>query len=118
MSSEISQKRLLQGLEGLVGIACIANDILMYGVGETLDEATKDHDKNLRSLLKHCEDKSIRLNKARVVLRVQQVDFMGYCLTAQGLRPDPSKVDAILTMESLRTKEDIERLSGTVNYLA
>ena len=43
---------------------------------------------------------------------------MGHCLTAQGLRPDPSKVEAILKMESPRTKEDIEKLNGTVNYLA
>ena len=49
---------------------------------------------------------------------MQQVDFMGHCLTSQGLIPDPSKVEAILKMESPRTKEDIERLNGTVNYLA
>ena len=116
-SSEIFQKRLLQALEGLVGIACIADDILIYEVGDTLDEATKDHDKNLTSLLTRCEEKSIRLNKEKVVLRVQQVDFMGHCLTAQGLRPDPSKVEAILKMESPRTKEDIDRLNGTVKYL-
>ena len=71
VSSEIFQKRLLQALEGLVGIACIADDILIYGVGDTLDEATKDHDKNLTSLLKRCEEKSIRLNKVKVVPRVQ-----------------------------------------------
>ena len=118
VSSEIFQKRLLQALEGLVGIACIADDVLIYGVGDTLDEATKDHDKNLTSLLKRCEEKSIRLNKEKMVLRVQQVDFMGHCLTAQGLKPDPSKVEAILKMESPKTKEDIERLNGTVNYLA
>ena len=50
VSSEIFQKRLLQALEGLVGIACIADDIL------TLDEATKDYDKNLTSLLKCCKE--------------------------------------------------------------
>ena len=115
---EIFQNRLLQALEGLVGIACIADDILIYGAGDTLDETTKDHDKNLTSLLKRCEEKSIRLNKEKVVLRVQQVDLMGNCLTAQGLRPDLSKVEAMLKMASPRTKEDIARLNGTVNYLA
>ena len=43
---------------------------------------------------------------------------MGHCLTAQGLRPDLSKVEAMLKMASPRTKEDIARLNGTVNYLA
>ena len=91
VSSEIFQKRLLQVLEGLVGIACLADDILLYGVGDTLHEATKNHDRNLRSLLKHCEEKSIWLNKEKMVLRGQQLDFMGHCLTAQGLKPDPGR---------------------------
>ena len=43
---------------------------------------------------------------------------LGHCLIAQGLRPDPSKVEAILKMESPRTKKDIERLNKTVNCLA
>ena len=66
--------------------------------------AIKDQDKNLTSLLKRCEEKSIRLSKEKVVLEVQQVDFMGNYLTAQDLRPNPSKVEAILKMESTRTK--------------
>ena len=106
MSSEIFQKRLLQALEGLVGVACIADDILIYGVGDTLEEATQDHDKNLTSLLERCKEKSIWLNKEKVALRVQQLDFMGHQLTAQGLKPDLSKVVAILKLETPNTKED------------
>lgn len=43
---------------------------------------------------------------------------MGHLLTAQGLKPDPNKVEAILKLETPGTKEKIERLNGTVNYLA
>ena len=118
MGSAIFKKRLLQALEGLVGPACIADDILMYGVGDTLDEVTQDHDKNLTALLERCKEKSIWLNKEKVVLTVQQLDFMGHELTAQGLKPDPNKVEALLKLETPKTKENIERLNGTVNYLA
>ena len=118
LSSEIFQKRLLQALKGLAGVARIADDILIYGVGDTLKEATQDHYKNLTSLLEHCKEKSIRLNKEKVALRVQQLDFMGHQLTAQGLKPDISKVEAILKLETPKTKEDIERLIGTANYLS
>lgn len=118
VSSEIFQKRLVQALEGIVGVACIADDILIYGIGDTLDEARQDHDKNLSLLLERCRQKSVKLNRDKVVLRVQQVDFMGHLLTAQGLKPDPNKVEAILKLETPGTKEKIERLNGTVNYLA
>lgn len=41
VSSEIFQKRLHQALEGLMGVACIADDILVYGVDDSLHEATR-----------------------------------------------------------------------------
>ena len=81
VSSETFQNRFLQAVEGPVGVACIADDILIHGVGDTPDEATRDHDKNLTSLLKHCKKNSIRLNKEKVVLRTQQLDLMGHQLT-------------------------------------
>ena len=62
VSSEVFQKRLIQALEGLVGVACIADDILIYGVGDTLDAATQDHDRNLSSPLERCRE-SIKLNR-------------------------------------------------------
>ena len=34
------------------------------------------------------------------------------------MKPDPDKVEAILKLETPGTKEEIERLKGTVNYLA
>ena len=43
---------------------------------------------------------------------------MRHQLTTQGLRPDPIQVEAILNLENPKTMEDIERLDGTVNYLA
>ena len=81
VSSETFQNRFLQGVEGPVGVACTADDTLIHGVGDTPDEATRDHDKNLTSLLKHCKKNSIRLNKEKVVLRAQQLDLMGHQLT-------------------------------------
>ena len=38
--------------------------------------------------------------------------------TQQDLKPEPSKVESILKPESSKNKVDIERLNGTVNYLA
>ena len=45
VSSEILQKRLNQELEGLPGVKCIADDVLIYDT----DEA--DHDRNLANLM-------------------------------------------------------------------
>ena len=96
----------------------MVDDILIYGVKDSLDGTTRDHDKNLTSLLKRCKEKSILLKKEKVVLRVQQLDFMGHQLAPQGFKPNQSKAEAIFKLETPKTKDDIERLNGTVNYLA
>ena len=48
VSSEIFQKRLYMALEGLEGVMCVADDIIVYGTGDDIQHATEDHDKKLR----------------------------------------------------------------------
>ena len=42
------QKEALQGIEG------VADDILVCGFGQTLQEANENHERNLRKLLQRC----------------------------------------------------------------
>ena len=53
-------------------MACVADDILVFGVGDSLEEPTLDHDQNLASLLEWCHQKPIKLNKHKLALRVQE----------------------------------------------
>ena len=46
------QRRQNEALVGLDGVEVIADDILCYGSGETMEEALTDHDQNLVNLLK------------------------------------------------------------------
>lgn len=43
---------------------------------------------------------------------------MGHVVSNKGLKPDPSKVEAILKMEPPTDKAGVERLRETVNYLS
>ena len=44
----IFQKRLNIALEGLEGVMCVVDDIIVYGTGDDMHHATEDHDKKLR----------------------------------------------------------------------
>ena len=117
VSPEIFQKRLNQAIEGLEGVLNIADDILIYGVGETEAIASADHDRKLRALLERCQNRGMVLNQDKLKLRVKRVKFMGHVLTANGLEPDPDKVKAIKEMPRPQNVEDAQRLNGFVNYL-
>ena len=47
-----------------------------------------------------------------------EVEFLRHLITSEGLKPDPGKIDAILKMERPSSVQEIQRLNGTVNYLA
>ena len=63
------QRSVDENLEGLEGVKVIADDILIWGDGETIDEATVSHDKRLLTLLERCKQKNITLNKEKFQLR-------------------------------------------------
>ena len=115
---EIFQMKLDQSLEGLKGVFKIADDILITGQGETEREADEDHDRNLKSLLDRCRERNIKLNKKKFTFKCDDVQFIGHRLTKEGLKPDPAKVKAILSMKKPDDVAAVQRLMGMVKYLS
>ncbi|KAL5007962.1 hypothetical protein ScPMuIL_013543 [Solemya velum] len=118
VSPEIFQKRLHQALEGLPGVKCIVDDIIVYGRGDDKSVAQVDHDKNLEGLMQRCKSLGIKLNRGKLQLCRPEVSFLGHLLTEQGLKADPEKIKAVVDMPRPENVEDIQRFAGFVNYLA
>ena len=118
VSSEIFQRQINHALDGLDGIVNIEDDILVFSVGETKEDAEKDHDTKLTNLLHQCNERGIALNPDKLKLRMDEVAFMGYILTDEGVKIDPEKVKAIVEMPAPTSIEEVQRLNGFVNYLA
>ncbi|XP_041362008.1 uncharacterized protein K02A2.6-like [Gigantopelta aegis] len=112
VSSEIFQKRLHQALEGLEGVRCVIDDIIVWG--HTDDE----HDSRVRTLLEHCRNIGISLNAEKCHFGADEISFMGHIVSNRGLKPDPAKIEALVKMEPPTDKEGVERLRGMVNYLS
>lgn len=93
--------------EGLIGVHPIVDDILTYG------RTPQERDVNLCNVLK--VSGLILIN---VSSECQKFHFFGHSVSAQGLKPDPSKIEAItkLTMPDSRAK--LKTFHGMVNYMA
>ena len=115
---EIFQRRMHETLAGLKGVACIADDILIYGCGDTQEEAQRDHDANVRQLLTRCREKNLKLNKSKFQLNRTSVPYMGHVLTNNGLKASDKKVDAIRWMPNPTDRQGVLRLLGMTTYLA
>ena len=112
---EVFQKQINHALDGIV---YMADDILVFGVGETTENTEKNHDTKLTNLLHRFKERSIALNPDKLKLRMDEVAFMGYILTDKGVKIDPEKEKAIVEMPAPTSIEEVQRLNGSGNYLA
>lgn len=89
---------------GLRDIEILADDILIYGCGEDMEEATKNHNRNLEELLVRLEKHGCKLNRNKLNLCKESVKFFGHVLTSDGLIPDEAKVEAKKICHRHKTK--------------
>ena len=92
--------KLEQQLDGLEGVCNIHDDILVYGEGDMLTAAVKNHDECMCRLLQRCTERGIVLNAQsnKFILKQPQLLYMGHVFSADGPPADPKKVQAIVQM--------------------
>lgn len=103
--------------EGLRGVLVVADDALVFGVGNTDAEARADHDNNLRALFDRVRKVGIRLNRNKLQLGRAEVAYMGHLFSVRGVAPDPGKVRAIVEMPAPQDAKAVLRFLGMANYL-
>ena len=106
-------------LIGLKGVFAVADDIIVYGRGTTLEDAEKDHKINLLKLHQKCMEQHIKLNndKAIITKHVKEIKFMGYLISSKGVEANPSKIEAIVKVPSPTDISCEKRFCGMVLYL-
>lgn len=114
---ELFQMKMCEIVQDLVGVEILADDILIFGKGQTMKDAVADHNRNLRKLLQRLRENNCKLNKNKLNLCRSQVKFFGHILTSEGLVADESKVIAIQKMPPPNDKTDLLRFLGMITYL-
>lgn len=118
VSSEIFERKLMEAFEGLKGVHVIADDVLIAGIGDSVADATVDHDKRFQAFLDRCAKEGIVLNQKKFHLRQRTVKLAGFLIGEDGVRPDPDKVKAIMEMPAPTDVTGTRRLLGVINFLA
>ena len=75
------QQRQMKVLEGLDGVANIADDTLVYGCSNSIEEAEQDHDATFTALTERCRERNLKLNAKKLRFKQQSLPFMGHILT-------------------------------------
>ncbi|CAC5388235.1 unnamed protein product [Mytilus coruscus] len=89
------QRRQNQNMEGLNGVRCVHDDILIFGEGENEEAASRYYDSYFRALMDRCKDKNLKLNSEKLKLKQKEVRFVRHLLKNEGVRADLDKVKAL-----------------------
>lgn len=91
---ELFQQRMNKILDGLKGVVCLMDDVLVFGSNQA------EHDQRLITTLERTKAAGVTLNKDKCMFSVNSVKFLGHIVNKEGIRADPEKTSAILNMKS------------------
>eukprot|EP00117_Sycon_ciliatum_P022254 scpid40727/ scgid6197/ Uncharacterized protein K02A2.6 len=86
----IWQRTIEQVLQGIPGVVVYFDDILICGC------SAQEHDQRLGEVLKRFAAAGLRLGRDKCMLRRSEVSYLGFIVSEAGLKPDGSKIDAIV----------------------
>ena len=86
------------------------DDILIFSKNR------KQHLEHLKQVFEILAANGLVVNRAKCILGVTDLDFLGYHVSAEGIRPLPEKVEAIRKVKSPTTIKELQRFLGMVGY--
>nr|KAG5701255.1 hypothetical protein BaRGS_020617 [Batillaria attramentaria] len=98
-------------LEGIDNVIYYYDDILVFSNNEA------DHEQHLERVTKKLKDARLKLNASKCVLRQKEIEFLGFRIGKEGVRPDPGKVEAIQQMAEPTNVAELRRVLGMINFL-
>ena len=110
-AQEVFHKRVHEIFEDIPGVETVIDDILVWG--RTLQEP----DERLKATLERARECNLKFKSEKCHFRCTSVSYIGHKLTAEGIKPDPEKIEAIVGMPEPQDKKRVQRLLGMVNYV-
>ena len=110
--SEMFQKCMSRILEGLEGVSCSIDDVLVHAPIIEL------HDYRLQKVLERLSEAGVTLNIDKCTFRVPKIKFLGNVVSANGIEVDPDKVAAVVNLPAPKNVHEVRVFLGMVNHLS
>ena len=93
------QKRNEEAFGDIQGVHVIADDLIITAKDET------EHDAIVSKVFARARQQNVKFNANKIQYKVNTVTYMGHVVSADGMRPDPRKVEAIVNMPRPSVKQ-------------
>ncbi|KAL5505541.1 hypothetical protein EMCRGX_G006991 [Ephydatia muelleri] len=99
-------------LAGLTDEQCLIyiDDIIVYSA------TFSEHLVRLRNVLQRIKNAGLRLKVSKCRFAQAKVQYLGHVVSAQGVEPDPAKIQAVATYPVPRNVKELRQFLGLSNY--
>ncbi len=110
-SADIFQAEMMGLVEALEYVRAYIDDLLVITRG-TLE----DHLDKLREVLRRLRNVGLKVNAVKSSFCTHQIEYLGYILTIEGIKPQPKEVQAILALSPPNNVKVLWHFLGMVQY--
>ena len=110
-SGPASWQRLLEvTLAGIDNLFIYLDDVLLWAKNK------EEHDKILKEVFQRLSENDMALSLEKCKFNQSEVDYLGYRVSASGIRPLPRKLQALQDFEAPTCQKDVLHFCGALNY--
>ena len=109
-SAQSFQRMMSHILSGLPNVFCYMDDLLIYSKSES------DHLRTIKDLFKRLDDNGLHLSLKKCDFGKPELDFVGYRVNCNGIKPLPKKLEAIRAFPKPNKQKLLLGFLGALNY--
>ena len=108
---DIFQSKINELLGDIEEVRAYMDDVLMITKG-----SFEAYLETLERILDQCSQANLNINLLKSYRGLNEVEYLGYIITREGIKPQPKKIEAIMKMVTPKTTIDVRCLVGMIQY--
>jgi hypothetical protein len=110
-SPDIFQSKMLEIMKSLEYVRAYLDDLLCIS-----RSSFEDHLKKLEEVLRRLRDMGLKVNTEKLTFCELEIEYLGYILTRDGIKPQSNKVQAILAIKPPTNVKQLRHFLGIMQY--
>ena len=108
---DVFQEKMMELFDGIEYVRAYIDDLLI------LTKATfEEHLEKLKVVLDRLREAGLKVNVTKSYFARGELEYLGYWITREGIKPMPKKILAIQKIAEPKTKKELRSFIGVVNY--
>ena len=111
IAPDVFQDRICQLFEDIESVRAYIDDLLVVSHG-----SFEEHIEELDTVMKRLHNAGLKCKIDKCMFAQPEIEYLGYIITKDGIKPNPKKIQAIVNLQRPSTKKEVRHFVGMVQY--